>query len=179
MKNVFSRKGHVFMHVHAFLTVALLSAIVLPAHAQSQSAASRGIVSPAGGMLRHAGASLSWTVGDLSAGQYTTPEVRLREGFLSVPLQVTRVAPLPAAWDVSLFPNPVSADLTVAIRGTHPAIALQLFDLAGRVLAHTHVHENSGSGRLSMRQLPPGSYFLRVFDAAGAASAVYQVKKIK
>ncbi len=175
---MFSRKGYLTMFACGIGAIALMFVAAYPAQAQT-APSSRGIVSPAGGLLQQSGASLSWTVGDLSAGYYRTPDVGLREGFLSVPLRITRIAPLPASWSVSVFPNPVSADLSVAIQGTHPGVTLQLFDLAGRVLTNAQMTETNNAGELSMRQLPPGSYFLRVHDAAGAVSAVYQIKKIK
>lgn len=68
-----------------------------------------------------------------------------------------------------IFPNPVSDILY--IQGTH-AVAAALYDLSGRMLLTA-----DKSGQIPMRQLPSGTYVLKVYDADNNLLGVERITK--
>lgn len=77
------------------------------------------------------------------------------------------------ASEVKVFPNPVSTNLNVEIRGNTDSIALDLFDVTGKLVIQKSISDNSIS--LNMKSLPQGIYFLKV--SSSEKTGTYKIVK--
>jgi len=175
-----SQKGRVLsVRGQPWIVTSLLVLLLFAAGEARAQQSPRSIVNPAGESHTSQRSSLSWTLGDIAAGYYLTPEIQYREGFQSTPLRVTGVDPLPLAWDVNVYPNPTDAVLTVAFGEEHPACVLRLHDLTGRELQQIDAAANAQRLELRLDDLPAGSYLLRIQDIHGERNATYQIRKTR
>lgn len=76
---------------------------------------------------------------------------------------------------LSVFPNPVSADLTIRLREPN-SLHGELLDAVGRTVAElTTDLADDGAARLNTSQLPAGIYFVRITTTTGTAVKAVQV----
>lgn len=178
MNFTFSRNGLIAFRIGFQKVLPFAALMLLPVMAASQDTP-RGALTPGGGNSAGARASLSWTLGDLSAGYYLTPRMQYREGFQSAPLRVTSVESLPTAWKIDIYPNPAQTRLSVALGDRHPALTLKLYDLSGRVLQSVSLGAEEQQSELQLEGLPQGSYLLQLTDVDGRVAGSYQIRKIR
>lgn len=175
-----SQKGRVFLvRGQPWIVASLLVLLLLAAVEARAQQSPRSIVNPAGESHTSLRSSLSWTLGDINAGYFLTPEIQYREGFQSTPLRVTGVDPIPLVWDVEVYPNPTNAALTIALGDDHPSCLLRLHDLTGRELQQIEAAENQQRLELRMDDLPAGTYILRIQDSRGERNATFQILKTR
>ncbi len=141
------------------------------------------VVAPAGQSVEHQGIIYSYTVGETVTLTLSGLGLVLSQGFeqpdLCPPLVGTD-APLGLAdWAVQLAPNPTAEVLRVQFSPEkNGGLLASVFDLTGRlVLPERKLSEPSGS-ELDCRVLPAGAYFLRLGEAASAASGVFRFIKL-
>lgn len=84
------------------------------------------------------------------------------------PISVLSVEPVASSSAIRIYPNPASDALR--IEGIPDAATIRLFSASGSLL-RTHY----ASGTLSLDDIPPGLYFLRITD--GARSSTHRVVK--
>lgn len=75
--------------------------------------------------------------------------------------------------EVRLFPNPVSTNLTIEIVNNSGTIALDLFDVSGKLILQKNVSNNATA--LNMKNLPQGIYFLKV--SSSEKTGTYKIVK--
>lgn len=77
------------------------------------------------------------------------------------------------ASEVKVFPNPVKANLNVEITDNNETIALDLFDVSGKLVLQKSITNDTSS--LHMKNLPQGIYFLKV--SSSKKTGTYKVVK--
>ncbi|MEY8850086.1 M28 family peptidase [Psychroserpens sp. XS_ASV72] len=77
------------------------------------------------------------------------------------------------ASEVKLFPNPVKSQLHIDVSGIDGAIALDLFDVSGKLILQKTSSDHITS--LPMKELPEGVYFLKLTSAQ--KTGTYKVVK--
>ncbi|KXK55965.1 MAG: T9SS type A sorting domain-containing protein [Chlorobi bacterium] len=76
---------------------------------------------------------------------------------------------------LSVFPNPVSGDLTIRLRQPN-SLHGEILDAVGRTVATlTNDLADDGSARMSTANLPAGIYFVRIATTTGVATKAVQV----
>lgn len=75
--------------------------------------------------------------------------------------------------EVRLFPNPVSANLNIEIAGNSDTLALDLFDVSGKLVLQKNVSNEAIA--LNMKNLPQGIYFLKV--SSSEKTGTYKIVK--
>ena len=75
--------------------------------------------------------------------------------------------------EVKLFPNPVSTNLNIEIAGNSDAIALDLFDVSGKLVLQKNVSNEAIT--LNVKNLPQGIYFLKV--SSSEKTGTYKIVK--
>ncbi len=97
--------------------------------------------------------------------------------YEEVAIVSTRQAPLPAD-HFNLFPNPAEQTLQLQYTGESHLTHLEVIDSSGRLQRQRNVHVSEGeTASIDLKALPPGAYFLRVTDSAGAVGIKPFVKK--
>ncbi|MCP9236445.1 T9SS type A sorting domain-containing protein [Lewinella sp. JB7] len=141
------------------------------------------VLATGGGTGRTSGLILDWTLGQLVTHTVDLPAGILTQGFHQPDLLIVEANPsaLEAGPRVSVFPNPVSAELNVRASGfaAEEYTVLQLLDVRGRmVLERRHVHLLDGL-KLDFAHLPASTYTLRVARASGELPQTFTVTKIR
>ena len=77
------------------------------------------------------------------------------------------------ASEVKVFPNPVSTDLYIEIANNTNTVALELFDVSGKIVLQKAVSNESIS--LNMKNLPQGVYFLKI--SSSKKTGTYKIVK--
>ena len=77
------------------------------------------------------------------------------------------------ASEVKVFPNPVSTDLYIEIANNTNTVALDLFDVSGKIVLQKAVSNESIS--LNMKNLPQGVYFLKI--SSSKKTGTYKIVK--
>lgn len=76
---------------------------------------------------------------------------------------------------LSVFPNPVSGDLTIRLRQPN-SLHGEILDAVGRTVATlTNDLADDGAARISTANLPAGIYFVRIATTTGVATKAVQV----
>ncbi len=78
------------------------------------------------------------------------------------------------ASEVSIFPNPVKTNLNVVISNNTEAIALDLFDVSGKLISQKRI-TNEENMFLQMKNMSSGIYFLKV--SSSEKSGTYKIVK--
>ncbi|MEZ4826656.1 MAG: choice-of-anchor J domain-containing protein [Bacteroidia bacterium] len=82
----------------------------------------------------------------------------------------TAIDPERKKWQVNIFPNPTTDQVTIDVSGL-PAgeeLSLTVYDLSGKIVKPlTTLRGTSGAVHLEMTDLPAGIYFARFIDRAG------------
>lgn len=97
-------------------------------------------------------------------GYYETRQVYYRKGTESwgVPLVLTSVENVGYQQTVDVFPNPVSDDLFVNVKGFSKCCTFELLDAQGRLVQQTSL--NVQKNHLNMHGLNSGLYFYRIMS---------------
>lgn len=135
----------------------LLAAGLMPAMAQ------QGVVS-AGGQAASDDGTVSISVGQVFYHTISGAEGSLTEG-LQQPYEVSVVTSIGEVEDIELlfsaYPNPVSDMLTLDVKdGEKDDLHYQLLDFTGKLLREADIRDVQTG--ISMRELDPAVYFLRI-----------------
>ncbi|MEE4177201.1 MAG: T9SS type A sorting domain-containing protein [Bacteroides sp.] len=148
-----------------FLSCLLLS---LPLWAQYQE---RALVSASGFQGEAAGYFVEYSLGELAIGTFSAGGYTALLGFHQPPLDPSTDIPLlNGAIQVKAFPNPTRSWVNVQVseNGKDQIRHLSLIDMRGITVMHFNGQElTSNPYQISMRDLHPGMYFMRVVFADG------------
>jgi len=82
-------------------------------------------------------------------------------------------------WDIQVFPNPVSEELTIRYsseKGT--ALTATVVDLVGKVVLHNQPLSEPTGSTLDCRSWQPGVYFLILHDPVGRGSSTVRIIRL-
>jgi hypothetical protein len=77
------------------------------------------------------------------------------------------------ASEVKVFPNPVSSNLNIEINSNSDSIALDLYNVTGKLVLQKAMSNEAFS--LNMKNLPQGIYFLQV--SSSKKTGIYKIVK--
>ena len=144
------------------LTIAALLLMTVPAFSQFKQS---DVVASAGGYEANANFSVSYTIGEPVAGTLKAGDLVVVQGFQQGYLDEV-INPGFAdelALNVSIYPNPVSTTLFVALDEAPAGECLvRCFDMTGRLVGETSF-EGDVRASLDVEALPQGAYFVKIF----------------
>ena len=144
------------------LTIAALLLLTVPAFSQFKQS---DVVASAGGYEANANFSVSYTIGEPVAGTLKAGDLVVVQGFQQGYL-VEAINPGFAdelALNVSIYPNPVSTTLFVALDEAPAGECLvRCFDMTGRLVGETSF-DGDVRASLDVEALPQGAYFVKIF----------------
>lgn len=73
---------------------------------------------------------------------------------------------------VSVYPNPVSAELNLALANGEKALNVEIYNMAGQ-----KVLEKKGSSKIDMQRLAPGTYIVKTLTDKGTVTSTTIIKK--
>lgn len=144
----------------------------------------RSVVATAGGFSYStaAGASISWTLGEVAVGTLTASSIILTQGFQQGGIEGTDVSTiLPSVFGVSLYPNPVVETLKIRfVESPSGAMEVVFFDLIGRKISSMkfYCHQNQTQLELNypVHSLSAGVYVIRIYSGT---TAIFTSKVVK
>lgn len=156
-----------------------LFCLILACQLRGQIHASSEIVSSSGSFNTES-MSVTFLMGTPLIGEDSNTDHRLQYGLLyQFELEVIlTTATLPSSVELNVFPNPVTRTLNIRA-GTAPRedIAIQLFDMQGRVLEESILNEFTGETTMDLTTYQEGIYLLKVNQAN--ATNTYKIIKNK
>ncbi|MBK9338677.1 MAG: T9SS type A sorting domain-containing protein [Lewinellaceae bacterium] len=127
------------------------------------------------------GRTYSYTVGEVVIPTEASSNRILTQGFHQ-PEQTRLVSvgdPELTAWDINVFPNPVSDLLTIRFSSEKgAALSATVVDAVGRVILTDHPVADPSGTALDCRSWQPGIYFLILTDPLSRASAMTRVIRL-
>jgi hypothetical protein len=172
---------------HFFMAAFLFCGTLLAA----QSSLDRQVIASQGGSVQTETLRLDWTLGEPAVATLTTPSGYLTEGFQQPSLRVERLqgglllpetgTPLIGAdrnnYDIRVFPNPVSSQLTVQLQSTaEQELVMRFFDAQGKMLSNGVVSAPSATA-LDVSRYPDGIYLLSFSTKEGLLVQTYRIVK--
>jgi hypothetical protein len=147
--------------------------LTLPLQAQYQE---RALVSAAGWQGQATGYSVEFSLGEPAIGTFTAVGYTALVGFHQPPVQPTTHIPL---FDdciyVNVYPNPTRAWVNVKLfeNGKDQIRYLSLIDMRGITVMHFNGQKlTSNPFTISIRDLHPGIYFMRVVFTDGSGQVI-------
>ena len=159
------------------LLVVFLFLFSIQAFSQSSSPAVIGV---SGGQLSSDHVTITWTLGAVAIGRHYTADKTgsLTEGVHQPYLVVEQISDA-AAFNASIFPNPVTSECIVRLPlSLQQGVSGRLVDNQGRILREKH-DLTGGDTRFDLRALPAGTYYLHLRSSEGDRRAgVYKIVKV-
>ena len=149
---------------------------------------SREVISPGGNIEKIENMSLNWTLGEIATATVYSGDMILTEGFHQPTLLVrqvqhlaSRTAELPEGFEITAFPNPVSAQLQVRLKGdgTIDPVFLVLISADGKILNRQKVDAVTSAHQIDMSSYLAGSYVLTCLGLDGAPLRTFRILKSK
>lgn len=132
------------------------------------------VVSAQGDYYTNSTVSVSYTIGETVIDTGTSGSVDLTQGFQQTNWNFVGLEDLQPGFTASVFPNPVSASLTVEV-DVFENIRYELFDEQGRLISagdlqgkQTHIEAST---------LAPGAYSIRLNGAENEKMKVFKLIK--
>lgn len=121
--------------------------------------------------------NLHWTVGEIAVSNYQNG-LELGEGFHQVyyDLLVEVDDPLPAGWEISVYPNPTTDWINLRFPELVKLDA-NLYTLSGQLLFE--LNDLSGTATVDLGIYPEGTYLLQLRDEDGRQRTVRVLKMRK
>lgn len=160
-----------------FATTLLLSFIfcLLSLHTTAQVIQNDVIVS-GGGTSGFGGIKMEFSIGEPVIETFDVTEITLTQGFLQPLLIVTSIEKPDMLTGISVFPNPVKAELSIVIPEEFSSqLVCRLFDMTGKMYRKTDLAP--GTSTLDMLDCASGNYLLIIFDTESGRQ--FQTKIIK
>jgi hypothetical protein len=158
-------------------TLCILAFLLSVSAAQAQYQ-ERALVSASGFQGEAAGYYVEYSLGELAIGTFTAGGYTALVGFHQPPLEPSTGIPLLSEHiQVKAFPNPTRSWVNVQLseNGKDKVRHLTLIDVRGIPVMHFNGEElTSNPFQISLRDLHPGMYFMRVVFADGS----WQVIKV-
>lgn len=142
------------------------------------------VLANGGGTVQTSVLTLDWTLGQLATQTVNLPTGILTQGFHQPELLTVRpdnASPTDEGPLITVFPNPVLAELNVRAEGFEAEryTVLQLRDIRGRmIMERRNAHLPDGL-QLNLAHLPAGTYTLQITQTGGETPQTFTVIKIK
>jgi hypothetical protein len=134
------------------------------------------VVSSSGSSFKNSTHQLNWTLGEPVIETFVSGQSVLTQGFQQSKLTITAIGQISEnEFKLKIYPNPVSAELTVEIFDFEGIINFSLFDINGKLLS-----QKKGEKPIETIDMQPylqGSYLLKVGSANGDHLQTYKVIK--
>lgn len=144
-------------------------------------------LTPAGEVSKTNAITLEWTLGEIAAESVYTDLNMYTQGFnqpvlLAEKLEINNpVLHHPkeseAAFKIDVFPNPVTAYLTIRSNRVSNPIGYHLLDLNGKMISQGEVPGGLDTHQLEMKNYPSATYFLHFIDAENQIFETYKIIK--
>jgi hypothetical protein len=129
-----------------------------------------------GGTTTAGGIKMEFSVGEPVIETFEVTEMTLTQGFLQPLLIVTSIEKPDMLMGISVFPNPVKAELSIDIPQEFSSqLVCRLFDMTGKM--HRQKGLAPGINALDMQDCASGNYLLSIFDTESGRK--FQTKIIK
>ncbi|SDL12258.1 Por secretion system C-terminal sorting domain-containing protein [Catalinimonas alkaloidigena] len=137
------------------------------------------LLAPAGGVSTDGAFTLSWSVGEPVVETFSTPEITLTQGFHQANLVISKVDRHPEAFQVQVFPNPTSDQVTLELaQKPGQYVVCKLLDVQGRTLLTERITQDQQ--QLDLRALSAGTYILMLLTPEREQPvATYKIQKVK
>ncbi len=164
-------------HINPLIIITVLLAVTSTVTAQQIS---RSVTAAAGGSEVSGSIALDWTLGEISAETIEFENSILTVGFQQPTIQVTRIASdesQSTLFDVNVYPNPVSAQLTIEPKSEKDfEYEILVTDVTGRLVISDRAYVSDGAHMINVNALSSGTYFIKFFQinpAGNASEAVH------
>lgn len=149
------------------LLLAILPLAPCALHAQE-------VIASTGNSFSNASGSLTFTVGEVVIETHSIGGIIITQGFNQPADDFTTGLPAPAAaTGVTVFPNPTRNELFIDLGTARPGWTGSLFDLCGRLVITNPLM--LARNTLDLSDLANGTYNLRLTDARGELTGVFQL----
>ena len=135
--------------------------------------------------------SMSWTIGDLATESFQVDAFVITQGFQQPILTIHEINPddvlststqghavsqrSTTDWNARIYPNPVSAYVTVTVQNAKEEYFLEVFDATGNII---YSQKSSNPQELiNLSQFPADQYLLRIRTIDSRQSKVFQIIK--
>jgi hypothetical protein len=155
-----------------------LLCLACSALAQSPGEFPRQLQSAAfGGGTMTDGGTMYWSLGEMSTATLQSGNSALAQGFwqISAFAEKTETVQSPGPLEISCFPNPVGALLTVNWTDETRRFCASLYDPTGRLLETANI--GGGTHQFDFSSRSPGAYLLRFDDETGAPVQSFKLQK--
>ena len=135
------------------------------------------VISSAGTTFTGTGVQLSWTIGEPVIETFTAGSTTLTQGFHQSKLTVTAIEPLSLTGiDLSVYPNPVSAELKLSVSGNlNGNLDYRLFDMTGKMIITKKIDHQPEL--INMMNYQSGTYLLKVFRNENESLQTFKIVK--
>ncbi|HXH17852.1 MAG TPA: T9SS type A sorting domain-containing protein [Chitinophagales bacterium] len=159
------------------ISVICLCLSLLTAGISNAQTLERQVVASAGDYYAAPTFSLSWTLGEPVVETVDNAYMMLTQGFQQGELKVTAVKePLAELFDISVFPNPTSDVLNIAINSDKAEIiSVQLYSMTGERLISEKTQQKNF--QLNLADLASASYLLSLRKLDGRLITTYVINK--
>jgi hypothetical protein len=120
------------------------------------------VVASGGGEGSSANMSIEFSIGEPVIETVGTVDMTLTQGFLQPSLTITFIEEDDMLEGISIFPNPVTDELTVDVPLQYSVLKWELLDMNGRVLSSSVFMP--GTQTLNMQAYAQGTYVLMIID---------------
>ncbi len=157
------------------LFLVLFSLLPLSKYAQEMS---RSVLASAGDFATSTQfGDIHWTLGEVAVAYFPGGDLQVAEGFhqLYVDLLVSTDQPPVEDWDVNVYPIP-TADRLFITTPSGENCRLELFGATGQLIRSASTTDSDTEW--SIAELPPGAYWLLIWNEEGARRQ-FQIQKIR
>lgn len=134
------------------------------------------LLSTAGGYFEGGTASLSWSLGEPVIATADAGSQQLTQGFHQTTLEITALSSMEALYEITLYPNPNSGELTVDLKAVPEDCQVEVYDALGRLLLQQQAVSNELS-HLNIAHFSAGHYYLRVYNEQSVLK-VFKIQKL-
>jgi hypothetical protein len=159
-------------------TLLILFAVSSGASANSQSI-TPSVIAAAGNHAIGSNAQLSWTIGECLTTTVSNGSGTITQGFHQTTLNVVSIEEQNVAGvNVTVFPNPTSDHVSIALKNNVKALQIELLDINGKLLLRQKVEAEVDRVQLSMMEYAHATYLLRIFCSDGSTNNTYRIEKL-
>lgn len=157
--------------------------VLIPGFLHAQVQTERDVIASAGSSFSSINLQVGQTVGEPVVSDEATIHIHLSQGFQQYVQLPNSIDEQDIVDDFSLYPNPVSDDLTISFSSTERSDwQIDVTNVLGKVMAGSTESLSDRSAAkvtLDCSQYPRGVYFVRLVNQKSRQSISYKFLKIK
>ena len=136
------------------------------------------VIASGGGHAVTGNIDMEFTIGEPVIETFEETNLTLTQGFHQPSLVLTSIEEPDMLTNISIFPNPVSDELSIEIPADYSSkILYHLFDINGKLLQSGEFY--SGSNKLEMHSYATASYVLQISDTSTGRQIQTKIMKIR